>query len=182
MFEPDSPFQRWEPIDEERAKGPGAVDMKGGDVIIVYALRALAQAGVLMGGVPGVGPAEVAVIGGGVVGTHAARIAAGMGAKVTVLDKSLPRLRYLDDVFGDVFQTRYASAGNTAELVNQADMVIGAVLIPGAAAPKLVTKAQLSDMKPGAAIVDVAIDQGGCFETSRATTHQDPISGHGEDD
>jgi len=131
--------------------------------------------GVLMGGVPGVGPAEVAVIGGGVVGTHAARIAAGMGAKVTVLDRSLARLRYLDDVFGEVFQTRYASAGNTAELVVQADMVIGAVLIPGAAAPKLVSRAQLSDMKPGAAIVDVAIDQGGCFETSKATTHENPI-------
>ena len=131
--------------------------------------------GVLMGGVPGVGPAKVAVIGGGVVGTHAARIAAGMGADVTVLDRSLPRIRYLDDVFGGQFKTSYASAGNTADLVAEADMVIGAVLIPGAAAPKLVTKAQLSTMKPGAAIVDVAIDQGGCFETSHATTHQDPI-------
>jgi alanine dehydrogenase len=131
--------------------------------------------GVLMGGVPGVGPARVAVIGGGVVGTHAARVAAGMGADVTVLDRSLPRMRYLDDVFGGVFKTSFASAGNTAELVAQADMVIGAVLIPGAAAPKLVSRAQLSTMKPGAAIVDVAIDQGGCFETSRATTHQDPI-------
>jgi alanine dehydrogenase len=131
--------------------------------------------GVLMGGVPGVGPAKVVVIGGGVVGTHAARIAAGMGADVTVLDMSLPRMRYLDDVFGSVFRTRYASKGNTAELVAEADMVIGAVLIPGAAAPKLVSRAQLSTMKPGAAIVDVAIDQGGCFETSRATTHQNPI-------
>jgi len=131
--------------------------------------------GVLMGGVPGVGPARVVVIGGGVVGTHAARIAAGMGADVTVLDRSLPRLRYLDDVFGGVFKTRYASAGNNAELVAEADMVVGAVLIHGAAAPKLVTRAQLSTMKPGAAIVDVAIDQGGCFETSRATTHEDPI-------
>ncbi|UWQ21416.1 alanine dehydrogenase [Jannaschia sp. W003] len=131
--------------------------------------------GVLMGGVPGVGPASVVVIGGGVVGTHAARIAAGMGADVTVLDRSIDRLRYLDDAFGGVFKTRYASAGNTAEMVVAADMVIGAVLIPGAAAPKLVTRAQLAHMKPGAAIVDVAIDQGGCFETSRATTHQDPI-------
>lgn len=131
--------------------------------------------GVLMGGVPGVGPAQVVVIGGGVVGTHAARVAAGMGADVTVLDRSLPRIRYLDDVFGGTFKTRYASAGNTAELVATADMVIGAVLIPGAAAPKLVSRAQLQDMKPGAVIVDVAIDQGGCFETSRATTHQDPI-------
>ncbi|NNK79706.1 MAG: alanine dehydrogenase [Litoreibacter sp.] len=131
--------------------------------------------GVLMGGVPGVGPAQVVVIGGGVVGTHAARVAAGMGADVTVLDRSLARMRYLDDVFGGVFKTRYASAGNTAELVETADMVVGAVLIPGAAAPKLVTRAQLPGMKAGAAIVDVAIDQGGVFETSRPTTHEDPI-------
>jgi alanine dehydrogenase len=131
--------------------------------------------GVLMGGVPGVAPARVVVIGGGVVGTHAARVAAGMGADVTVLDRSLARLRYLDDVFGRDFKTSYASAGNTIELVRQADMVVGAVLVPGAAAPKLVSRAQLSEMKPGAALVDVAIDQGGCFETSHATTHQDPI-------
>jgi alanine dehydrogenase len=131
--------------------------------------------GVLMGGVPGVGPAVVAVIGGGVVGTHAARVAAGMGAEVTVLDRSLNRMRYLDDVFGNSFRTRYASQANIAELVAQADMVIGAVLIPGAAAPKLVSRADLAMMKPGAALVDVAIDQGGCFETSKATTHDDPI-------
>jgi alanine dehydrogenase len=131
--------------------------------------------GVLLGGVPGVAPAKVVVIGGGVVGTHAAKVAAGMGADVSVLDRSLPRLRYLDDVFGRDFKSIYATAGNTAELVAEADMVIGAVLIPGAAAPKLVSRAQLSTMKHGAAIVDVAIDQGGCFETSRATTHQDPI-------
>ena len=131
--------------------------------------------GVLMGGVPGVGPATVTVIGGGVVGTHAARIAAGMGADVTVLDRSLPRLKYLDDVFGGVFKNRYSSADATEELVLQSDMVVGAVLIPGAAAPKLVRREQLSRMKPGAVLVDVAIDQGGCFETSKATTHQDPI-------
>ena len=131
--------------------------------------------GVLMGGVPGVGPAKVVVIGGGVVGTHAARIAAGMGADVTVLDRSLPRLKYLDDVFGHVFKNQFSTPGATAELVAQADMVIGAVLIPGAAAPKLVSRSQLSTMKPGAALVDVAIDQGGCFETSHATTHADPI-------
>jgi len=131
--------------------------------------------GVLLGGVPGVAPARVVVIGGGVVGTHAARVAAGMGAAVTVLDRSLPRLRYLDDVFGSQFRTLYASAAATAAEVAAADLVIGAVLVPGAAAPKLVTRAQLKTMKPGAAIVDVAIDQGGCFETSRATTHQDPI-------
>ncbi|MBE0453509.1 alanine dehydrogenase [Roseovarius autotrophicus] len=131
--------------------------------------------GVLMGGVPGVGPARVIVIGGGVVGTHAARIAAGMGADVTVLDRSLPRLRYLDDVFGGTFKTGYSSAGLLAELLPLADMVIGAVLIPGAAAPKLVRRDQFGTMKPGSVLVDVAIDQGGCFETSRATTHQDPI-------
>ncbi|WP_394180407.1 alanine dehydrogenase [Yoonia maritima] len=131
--------------------------------------------GVLMGGVPGVGPAKVVVIGGGVVGTQAAKVAAGMGADVTVLDRSLPRLRYLDDVFGGQFKTSYASAGNTMELSQQADLIIGAVLIPGAAAPKLISRAQLAELKPGAALVDVAIDQGGCFETSRATTHEDPI-------
>ena len=131
--------------------------------------------GVLMGGVPGVAPAKVVVIGGGVVGTHAAKIAAGMGADVTVLDRSLNRLKYLDDVFGGTFKNQYSTAGATAELVREADMVIGAVLIPGGAAPKLVSRAQLSEMKPGAVLVDVAIDQGGCFETSKATTHADPI-------
>ena len=131
--------------------------------------------GVLLGGVPGVGPGKAVVIGGGVVGTHAARVAAGMGADVTVLDRSLPRLRYLDDTFGTLFRNRYSSAAATAELIADADLVVGAVLIPGAAAPKLVTRADLSTMKPGAAIVDVAIDQGGCFETSKPTTHEDPI-------
>ncbi|MDC0739166.1 alanine dehydrogenase [Cognatishimia sp. SS12] len=131
--------------------------------------------GVLMGGVPGVAPAKVIVIGGGVVGTHAAKIAAGMGADVTVLDRSLHRLKYLDDVFGGTFKNQYSTAGATAELIREADMVIGAVLIPGAAAPKLISRAQLSEMKPGAVLVDVAIDQGGCFETSKATTHADPI-------
>ncbi|SDE83738.1 L-alanine dehydrogenase [Celeribacter baekdonensis] len=131
--------------------------------------------GVLMGGVPGVAPARVLVIGGGVVGTHAARIAAGMGADVTVLDRSLPRLRQLDDQFGGVFKTGYASKAATMELAREADMIVGAVLIPGAAAPKLISRDQLKELKPGAVLVDVAIDQGGCFETSRATTHQNPI-------
>ncbi|MGB4829029.1 MAG: alanine dehydrogenase [Paracoccaceae bacterium] len=131
--------------------------------------------GVLLGGVPGVLPAKVLVIGGGVVGTQAAKVAAGMGADVTVLDRSINRLRYLDDVFGGHFKNGYASAGNTITLAREADMIIGAVLIPGAAAPKLISKAQLKELKPGAALVDVAIDQGGCFETSKATTHQDPI-------
>jgi alanine dehydrogenase len=131
--------------------------------------------GVLLGGVPGVAPANVVIVGGGVVGTAAARVAVGMGAKVTVLDRSVPRLSYLDDIFHGKLVTQYSSAGALAELAQTADMVIGAVLIPGAAAPKLISKAQLSEMKPGAVLVDVAIDQGGCFETSRATTHQDPI-------
>ncbi|MBP6736083.1 MAG: alanine dehydrogenase [Rhodobacteraceae bacterium] len=131
--------------------------------------------GVLLGGVPGVLPAKVLVIGGGVVGTHAAKVAAGMGADVTVIDRSVNRLRYLDDVFGREFKNAYASAGNTIALAREADLIIGAVLIPGAAAPKLISRAQLSELKPGAALVDVAIDQGGCFETSHATTHQDPI-------
>ena len=131
--------------------------------------------GVLLGGVPGVAPGRVLVIGGGVVGTHAARIAAGMGAEVTVLDRSLSRLRYLDDSFGHLFRTGYSSPAVTAELAAEADMIIGAVLIPGASAPKLISKDQLATLKPGAALVDVAIDQGGCFETSRATTHDNPV-------
>lgn len=131
--------------------------------------------GVLMGGVPGVRPANVVIIGGGVVGTAAARVAVGMGANVTVMDRSVPRLSYLDDVFMGRLTTQYASAAATADLLTGADMVIGAVLVPGAAAPRLVRRQQLSTMPPGAVLVDVAIDQGGCFETSRPTTHQDPI-------
>ena len=131
--------------------------------------------GVLMGGVPGVRPANVVIIGGGVVGTAAARVATGMGAHVTVLDRSIPRLSYLDDVFMGRLTTQYSDRAATAELIRDADMVIGAVLVPGAAAPKLVSRAMLKTMKPGAVLVDVAIDQGGCFETSKATTHQDPI-------
>ncbi len=131
--------------------------------------------GVLMGGVPGVGPAEVVVLGGGVVGTNAARIAAGMGADVTVLDLSIDRLRHLDEVCRGLFRTRHASTAATAEMIRRADMVVGAVLIPGAAAPRLVARADLPDLKPGAVLVDVAIDQGGCFETSRPTTHDAPV-------
>ena len=131
--------------------------------------------GVLLGGVPGVAPANVVIIGGGVVGAAAARVAVGMGANVTVMDRSVARLSYLDDVFMGKLTTQYASEAATAQLIRSADMVIGAVLIPGAAAPKLVSRTQLSTMPQGAVLVDVAIDQGGCFETSRATTHQDPI-------
>lgn len=130
--------------------------------------------GMLLGGVPGVAPAKVVVIGGGVVGTNAARIAAGMGADVIILDKNVKRLTYIDDVFGPRIKTQYATIDDTEALVYDADMVVGAVLIPGAAAPKLIHKNQLAKMKPGSVIVDVAIDQGGCFETSKATTHADP--------
>lgn len=131
--------------------------------------------GVLMGGVPGVRPANVIIIGGGVVGTAAARVAVGMGANVTILDRSIPRLSYLDDIFHGRLTTQFSDAGAIEDLITRADMVIGAVLIPGAAAPKLIRRGQLASMQPGAVLVDVAIDQGGCFETSRATTHAEPI-------
>jgi len=130
---------------------------------------------VLLGGVPGVRPARVMIIGGGVVGATAARVAVGMGARVTVLDRSIPRLSHLNDVFAGTLTTLFSSDAAITELLASADMVIGAVLIPGAAAPRLVTRAQLGTMLPGAVLVDVAIDQGGCFETSRPTTHEDPI-------
>lgn len=130
--------------------------------------------GILLGGVPGVAPARVAVIGGGVVGLHAAKMAVGLGADVTILDRSIPRLRQLDDLFNGRVHTRFSTIDALEQEVFAADLVIGAVLIPGAAAPKLVTRKMLGGMKKGAVIVDVAIDQGGCFETSHATTHSDP--------
>lgn len=130
--------------------------------------------GLLIGGVPGVPPAKIVVIGGGVVGTHAARMAVGLGAEVTILDRSLPRLRQLDEMLAGRVRTRFSTLNAIEEEVFSADVVIGAVLIPGASAPKLVTKAMLGSMRRGAVIVDVAIDQGGCFETSRATTHANP--------
>jgi alanine dehydrogenase len=131
--------------------------------------------GILLGGVPGVEPARVTIIGGGVVGTNAAKVALGMGADVTVLERSITRMRQLDDIFHGNVKTIFANAGNTAEQLITSDLLIGAVLVPGATAPMLVSRSQLSSMKPGAAIVDVAIDQGGCFETSKATTHENPI-------
>jgi alanine dehydrogenase len=130
--------------------------------------------GILIGGVPGVPPARVAVIGGGVVGTHAARMAVGLGADVAILDRSLPRLRELDELFAGRVRTRYSTLETIEDEVFAADVVIGAVLVPGASAPKLVTREMLKSMKRGAVIVDVAIDQGGCFETSHATTHANP--------
>ena len=130
--------------------------------------------GILLGGVPGVLPAKVAVIGGGVVGFNAAQVAVGMGADVTILDRDPEVLERLGVHFESRAKTRFSNQANLTECVAQADLVIGAVLVPGAAAPKLVTRAMLGTMKPGAVLVDVAIDQGGCFETSRATTHSDP--------
>ncbi|WP_206485783.1 alanine dehydrogenase [Thalassotalea sp. G2M2-11] len=130
--------------------------------------------GALLGGVPGVAPAKVLIVGGGVVGTQAARMAVGMGADVTILDRSLPRLRQLDTEFNGRLKTVYSTADAMDQLIVDADLVIGAVLIPGAAAPKLVTKEHIKSMKKGAVVVDVAIDQGGCFATSKATTHQEP--------
>ena len=136
--------------------------------------KAQGGSGVLLGGVPGVKPAEVLVIGGGVVGINAARMAMGMNARVTILDRSLDRLKYLDELYGDKITTLYSTIDAIEELLPLSDLVVGAVLIPGAAAPKLVSRKQLALMKPGSVLVDVAIDQGGCFETSKATTHQNP--------
>ena len=130
--------------------------------------------GLLIGGVPGVQPAKIVVIGGGVVGTHAARMAVGLGAEVTILDRSLPRLRQLDELFEGRVRTRFSTIEAVESEVFAADVVIGAVLVPGASAPKLVKRGMLSSMRKGSVIVDVAIDQGGCFETSHATTHADP--------
>src|SRR6267154_6439231 len=130
--------------------------------------------GILLGGVPGVPPARVAVIGGGVVGTHAARMAAGLGAEVTILDRSIPRLRELDELFEGRVRTRFSTIEAIEHEVFAADVVIGAVLVPGASAPKLVSRAMLGSMRKVSVIVDVAIDQCGCFETSHATTHADP--------
>src|SRR5579871_3467040 len=131
--------------------------------------------GVLLGGVPGVAPANVVVLGGGVVGTNAAKIAVGMGAHVTVIDRNLNRLREMDDIFNQQIVTLASNVFTIGEALKHADLVIGAVLIPGAAAPKIVRRQMIANMKRGAVVVDVAIDQGGCFETSHATTHTEPI-------
>ncbi|MBU2918931.1 alanine dehydrogenase [Psychrosphaera sp. F3M07] len=136
--------------------------------------KAQGGSGTLLGGVPGVAPAKVLVLGGGVVGTNAAKMALGMGADVTILDRSLPRLRQLDDIFNGTVKTVFSTVDAIEYYTAKADLVIGAVLIPGAAAPKLINKTHIASMKPGSVVVDVAIDQGGCFETAKATTHQDP--------
>src|SRR6202451_3707638 len=130
--------------------------------------------GVLLGGVPGVPPAKVVILGGGVSGTHAAEMAVGLRADVTVVDRSVDRLRELSALFGSTLYTAYSTTATIERLVRDADLVVGAVLVAGAAAPKLVTRAMVKTMKPGAVLVDISIDQGGCFETSHATTHADP--------
>ena len=139
-----------------------------------YLEKPLKGRGILLGGVPGVRPAKVMILGGGVVGTEAAKMAAGLGADVTILDLSLPRLRYLDDVMPANVKTLMSSEYNIREMIQDHDLIIGAVLIPGAKAPKLITRDMLKDMRPGTVLVDVAVDQGGCFETTKPTTHQEP--------
>lgn len=140
-----------------------------------YLEKPLKGRGILLGGVPGVRPAKVMILGGGIVGTNAAKMAAGMGADVTILDLNLQRLRYLDDIMPANVNTFMSSEYNIRELISSHDLIIGAVLIPGAKAPNLITKDMLKDMQPGTVLVDVAVDQGGCIETCTPTTHEDPI-------
>ncbi|MEP2772552.1 MAG: alanine dehydrogenase [Fulvivirga sp.] len=139
-----------------------------------YLEKPLKGRGILLGGVPGVRPAKVLILGGGVVGTNAAKMAAGMGADVTIMDLNLPRLRYLDDVMPANVNTFMSNEYNIRELIGTHDLIIGAVLIPGAKAPNLITRDMLKDMQPGTVLVDVAVDQGGCIETCEPTTHEDP--------
>ncbi len=139
-----------------------------------YLEKPIKGKGVLLGGVPGVPPGKVLVLGGGVVGTQAAKMAAGLGAQVTILDVNLQRLRYLNDVMPANVVTRYSSEMNIRDLIPHMDLIVGAVLIPGAKAPNLITRDMLKDMQAGTVLVDVAVDQGGCIETCKPTTHQDP--------
>jgi len=139
-----------------------------------YLEKPMQGRGILLGGVPGVLPAQVVVIGGGVVGTHAAKMASGLGADVIILDIDLDRMRYLEDVMPDNVSTMYSNSYNIKKLSMSADLIVGAVLIPGAKAPKLITREMLKEMKDGAVLIDVAVDQGGCIETCRPTTHEDP--------
>jgi len=139
-----------------------------------YLEKPIKGRGILLGGVPGVQPAKVLVLGGGIVGKQAAKMAAGLGADVTIMDVSLPRLRQLDDIMAANVTTIMSNKYNIEQAVKQADLIIGAVLIPGAKAPRLITRDMLKTMRPGTVLVDVAVDQGGCFETTKATTHRDP--------
>jgi alanine dehydrogenase len=140
-----------------------------------YLEKPMGGRGVLLGGVPGVQPGKVLILGGGIVGTQAAKIAAGLGAMVTILDVNLQRLRYLSDVMPSNVYTQYSNEYNIRKLIKDHDLIIGAVLIPGAKAPNLITRDMLADMKPGTVLVDVAVDQGGCLETCKPTTHANPI-------
>ena len=170
----------YETVTDKEGRLPLLIPMSemAGRIAVQAGAHALQMAnggkGILLGGVPGVAPGKVVVIGGGVVGTQAAKMAMGLGADVTILDNSLPRLRQLDDLFGPRLKTLYCSTNALEESLKSADLAIGAVLIPGKMAPKLVTKSMVSKMTPGSVIVDVAIDQGGCFETSKPTTHDHP--------
>ncbi|MCO4818296.1 MAG: alanine dehydrogenase [Bacteroidetes bacterium] len=139
-----------------------------------YLEKPMGGRGILLGGVPGVQPAKVLVLGGGVVGTQAAKMAAGLGADVTIMDISLPRLRYLDDVMPANVRTMMSNEHNIMKMIQTHDLIIGAVLIPGAKAPHLITRDMLKTMRPGTVLVDVAVDQGGCIETCKPTTHEDP--------
>ncbi|MDC7700098.1 alanine dehydrogenase [Vogesella indigofera] len=170
----------YETVTDERGGLPLLAPMSevAGRMAVQAGAHALEKAqggrGVLLGGVPGVAPARVVVLGGGVVGLNAARMALGLGADVTLLDKSLARLKEIDMLFGSGIKTLMSNSSNIEEAVRDADLIIGAVLVPGAAAPKLLNRAMLKQLRAGAVLVDVAIDQGGCFETSRPTTHQHP--------
>ena len=170
-YETVSDSKRRLPLLQPMSEVAGRLSIQAGAACLE---KAKGGSGVLLGGVPGVQPAKVLIIGGGTVGFNAAQMAVGMGARVVILDRSAEVLRYLDAIFGSKVQTVYSNADAIEQHIATADLVIGGVLIPGAAAPKLVTRAHLSSMHPGSVLVDVAIDQGGCFETSRATTHADP--------
>jgi alanine dehydrogenase len=141
----------------------------------VYLEAPMGGRGILLSGVPGVAPGNVVILGGGVVGTNAAKVALGMGAAVTIVDRNIHRLRQIDDIFNGQVVTLASNVWTIRESLKAADLVIGAVLIPGASAPKIVRRSMIASMKRGAVVVDVAIDQGGCFETSRPTTHTDPV-------
>lgn len=170
----------YETVTDERGGLPLLAPMSeiAGRMSIQAGAHALEKAqggrGVLLGGVPGVTPGKVVIIGGGVSGTNAAQMAAGIGADVTVLERSITRMRELDAMFNGRVKTRYSNVSNIEDEIRDADLIIGAVLVPGAAAPKLISRAMLKTMKRGAVVVDIAIDQGGCLETSHATTHENP--------
>ena len=170
-FETVSAADRSLPLLEPMSEVAGKLSIQAGATALQ---KAHGGRGILLGGVPGVAAGKVAILGGGVSGTNAAKVAIGMGAQVTILDKSLSRIRYLCDIFGNSASVLYASLENIEKSAIEADLVVGAVLIPGAAAPKLITKSIVKKMKKGAVMVDISIDQGGCFETSKPTSHSNP--------